>query len=206
MAIELTDYQKDMLKQLEGSGLKVTVTTMPTGTSKSDIKRQLLELAASGAEKPETSEEKKRRLLELARSGAKRPEKSEPEKLGIALGRYCSGGSYDADFDKAIRALRPDWFIRTVVSVKEQVAAIKRDLLELAKSGAPRPSSSAWLNQKDLPHKTVEEAEHAEDVYAAAMQEQRLGRALINYTSKKRKTYDAAFDAEIRALRPDWFK
>ena len=197
MAIELSDYQKDLLKQLKESGLNVTVTAEPIGTSKSDLKQRLLELAKSGTEKPKTPEEKKRRLLELATSGAKRPEKS--EKLGIALNRYCSG-SYDSDFDKQIRILRPDWFVTTA-------AISKQELLELAKSGAPRPSSSAWLKyQKNpLPSETVEEAGHAEDVYAAAIKEQRLGRALINYTSKSRKTYDAAFDAEIRALRPDWF-
>jgi len=196
--IELTDYQKDLLKQLETSGLKLTIEPIETGTSKSDLKRRLLELAESGAERPGTSEEKKRRLLELAESGTKRQEKS--DKLGIALTRYCSGGCYDYSFDKLIRGLRPDWFIPTATSTKAE-------LLKLAESGASRPSSSAWAKYQEnpLPSGTVEEAEHVEDVYDAAIREQRLGRALINYTNKSRKTYDAEFDAKVRALRPDWF-
>jgi hypothetical protein len=161
-------------------------------------KRRLLELAESGAAKPETPDEKKRRLLELAESGAAKPDKS--DKLCAALIRYCGGGCYDDEFNKQIRALRPDWFADTA-------AAIKAELLKLAESGAPRPSSSAWLKYQanPLPSSTVDEAEHAEDVYDVAIAEQRLGRALINYTNKSRKTYDADFDAKIRALRPDWF-
>jgi hypothetical protein len=197
--IELTDYQKDLLKQLETSGLKVTIEPIETGTSKSDLKRRLLELAESGAEKPETPEAKKRRMLELAANGSKKPEKS--EKLGIALRRYCTpNGCYDAEFDKLIRNLRPDWFATTATETKEE-------LLKLAESGASRPNSSAWerYQKNPLPSGTVEEAGRAEDIYHVAIEEQRLGRALINYTNKSRKTYDADFDAKIRALRTDWF-
>jgi len=87
------------------------------------------------------------------------------------------------------------------------VSSTKDELLELANSGAVRPRSNIWewYRQNPLPSGTAEEAEHAEDVYNDAIREQRLGRALINYTNKSRKTYDAAFDEKIRALRPDWF-
>jgi hypothetical protein len=196
--IELFDFQKDLLKQLEDSGLRVTVE--PISTDKSDLKRRLLELAESGADRPGTSEEKKRRLLELAESGTKRPEKS--DKLGIALTRYCNGGCYDYNFDKLIRGLRPDWFTPLITAT-----STKAELLKLAESGTPRPSSSAWTKYQEnpLPSGTIEEAEHAEDIYHAAIEEQRLGRALINYTNKTRKIYDAKFDMKIRVLRSDWF-
>lgn len=54
---------------------------------------------------------------------------------------------------------------------------IKASLLEMAKTGKPRPK------QKD----GVE------------------GRSLSKYTSKKNSAYDAALDKQLRKLRPDWF-
>jgi hypothetical protein len=205
---ELFSYQKDLLRKLEKSGLKVTVE--PIETSKPDIenKRRLLELAESGAERPETPDQKKRRLLELAESGAERPSKK--EGIGLALKRYCCTNSYDADFHKELRTLRPDWFDADgalLPAVLPSTAMTKEELLKLAESGAPRPNSNAWLKYQKNPIRTngLEEAINAEEIYGAAMEEQRLGRALINYTNKSRKTYDADFDAKIRALRPDWF-
>jgi hypothetical protein len=60
----------------------------------------------------------------------------------------------------------------------DDMAAVKKQkLLAMALTGSSRPNS----------------AKH------------HLGRALINYTNKSRKTYDDKFDAKIRALRPDWF-
>jgi len=34
----------------------------------------------------------------------------------------------------------------------------------------------------------------------------KLGSALKNYLTKSSSSYDPAFDAKIRKLRPDWFK
>jgi len=117
----------------------------------------------------------KKELLELAKSGAKRP--SRTEKLGSVLASYTckSACSYDPVFDKRIRELRPDWFR------KRKPGKNKKELLELARSGAKRPSNMA----KDP-------------------EERRLGNALINYISKNR-TCDPIFDKKIRKLRPDWF-
>ena len=205
--IELTDYQKDLLKKLEGSGLRVSVTDHPIGTGKSDImkKHRLLELAESGGERPETSEAKKQRMLELAANGATKPVNS--EKLGLALRRYCSHSCYDANFHNKLRALRPDWFTADgalLPMVPTSTIETKEELLKMAESGKPRPSSNVLIRcmNDPMPDKTAEERE---DIYHYAGAEQRLGRALINYTNKSRKTYDADFDAKIRALRPDWF-
>jgi hypothetical protein len=57
-----------------------------------------------------SSTNKKQELIALAKSGAKRPSQKSP--LGGVLSNYTSksSSSYDPDFDKEIRTLRPDWF------------------------------------------------------------------------------------------------
>jgi hypothetical protein len=81
----------------------------------------------------------KAKLLELARSGAKRP--AQRSTLGRVLGAYMtkSGSGYDEDFDKEIKALRPDWFNDT------RVAQNKAELVKLAKSGVDRPVHKSTL-------------------------------------------------------------
>ena len=60
----------------------------------------------------------------------------------------------------------------------EDKVQIKKDqLIEIAKNGDQRPN-------KKHP----------------------LGEALVNYTNKKKGSYDPIFDRIIRALRPDWFR
>jgi len=148
------------------------------------------------AKKIESAAEKKQQLLKLARSGAEKPGKK--ERLGMALRRYCHDNGYDADFDNLIRGLRPEWFTPFA-----HITTTKDELLKLAESGAKRPNSNKFVKyQKQvIPIESVEAAMAVEDAY----EEQYLGRALINYTNKSRKTYDAEFDTKIRALRPDWF-
>jgi len=115
-----------------------------------------------------TADINKKKLLKLAKSSTKRPLNG---GLDNALIRYTyeSQAVYDLVFAEKIRKLRPDWF--------ENTADInKKKLLELAKSGAKRPSSRA----KD-------------------MRERKLGQALCYYT-------DSVFAEKIRKLRPDWFE
>ena len=117
---------------------------------------------------------KKQQLLEMARSGKPRP--SQKTKLGKVLSRYTHGGSgsYDAEFDRQIRALRPDWFVnQSSLAAKKK----KQQLLEMARSGKPRPS-----------------------------QKTKLGKVLSNYIRNTSRAYDAEFDEQIRMLRPDWFR
>ena len=123
--------------------------------------------------KSEAASKKKYRLLKMAHNGEPRPSKS--HELGSALGSYIglTSSSYDPIFDKEIRELAPDWFT-------PQSNRKKKQLLEMARNGEPRPT--------DRKHK--------------------LGRVLINYTSPKAargKYYDSVFDKQIRELAPDWF-
>ena len=118
----------------------------------------------------DTAKENKIELFNIARNGETRPVQK-IHKLGIVLCHYTNpnSSSYDPEFDKEIRELRPDWFDVT----KEY----KIELLKVARNEETRPIAGK--------HK--------------------LGSALCWYTNPKSKSYDPAFDKEIRKLRPDWF-
>ena len=60
--------------------------------------------------KSEIATQKRQQLLEIARNGKPRPNQKHP--LVHVLGHYTSPSSkcYNAEFDKQIRKLRPDWF------------------------------------------------------------------------------------------------
>ena len=113
-------------------------------------------------------------LLDTARRGDPRP--SQKTRIGRALSQYTSpsSDSYDGEFHKKIRGIRPDW----VLSQTAVAAQKKKQLLDMAKRGDPRPS----------------------------FEKTRIGQALSNYTRKSSEAYDPEFDREIRALRPDWFR
>ncbi len=59
----------------------------------------------------QAASEKKRELLRMARAGEPRPS-HDKTRLGQALSNYTRKSSpvYDADFDRMIRRIRPDWF------------------------------------------------------------------------------------------------
>ena len=122
----------------------------------------------------DTVEENKKQLLVMAQSGKPRPI-CYKDPLGLALSWYTSGKMLDKVFTKKIRTLRPDWFVDIVKENKKQ-------LLEIAKRGEPRPLSASTA----------------------------LGRALVSYTSGEQRgnrgSYDKAFTLKIRKLRPDWFE
>jgi len=113
---------------------------------------------------------KKKQLLEMAKNGEQKPHFRTP--LGIALKGYISKshGCYDPIFEKQIK-LAPHWFVGTVAEKKKQ-------LIEMAKRGEPRP------NQRKHP----------------------LGNVLGGYTCKSSRCYDPIFDKQIRKLAPHWFK
>ena len=64
----------------------------------------------------EGASEKKKKLIEMAKNGENRPSEGHYSRTGIgqALSNYTRKSScvYDAEFDKLIRELRPDWFIK----------------------------------------------------------------------------------------------
>jgi hypothetical protein len=113
---------------------------------------------------------KKKQLLEMARSGAPRPNCNK-HPLGQVLGYYTNPNSqtYDKEFSEEIRLLRPDWFVNT--------ADKKKQLLEMAKNGEPKP----------------ERRKHE------------LKNSFYLYTNPKKNTYDHKFTNEIKEIRPDWF-
>ena len=119
-----------------------------------------------------SANQKKQQLLEMATNGDSKP--YHKTRIGTALSHYThlKSGSYDSEFDKQIRELRPDWFITQSDGANQK----KRQILEMAKNGEPRPTRS---------HK--------------------LGRFLCNYINLKNKCYDPEFSQQIKKLRPDWF-
>jgi superfamily II DNA or RNA helicase len=128
----------------------------------------------------DTAAANKAKLIELAKSGADRPncssEDRETKRLGSILVCYTSDRSRDPIFNKQIRTLRPDWF-------EDTAATSKAKLIELAKSGADRPSSTSKI-----------------------LVEKSLGIKLKHYANKNSDSFDPAFNIQIRALRPDWFE
>ncbi|MFA5767055.1 MAG: hypothetical protein WC919_03980 [Candidatus Paceibacterota bacterium] len=83
--------------------------------------------------------ENKSKIIKLAKSGARRPVKytnrpSEEQRLGVALSCYIykKTNMYDPVFERMIRKLRPDWFIK-------QSEKNKSALIKLARSGASKP-------------------------------------------------------------------
>jgi chorismate mutase len=115
----------------------------------------------------------KEELLRMARAGEPKP-KSMSNKFRQCLNNYTipSTRSYDPVFLKQLQDLRPDWFGESSSQRK------KRELIELAQSGHPRPTR--------LGHP--------------------LGVSLSIYTSSTQSSYDEAFTKQIVALRPDWFQ
>jgi len=90
-------------------------------------------------------QEKKQKLLDMAKNGEPRPKKG-VHPLGTSLGTYTNKsqrGSYDPKFTKEIKKIRPDWF----VSQTELANQKKKKLLNLAKSGKPRPSFKTELGK-----------------------------------------------------------
>lgn len=118
------------------------------------------------------SREKKELFLKMAREGKPRPKWN--TKLGKCLHNYLTRSvrTYDPEFEKQLKEIRPDWFV-TCYDLAKQNKVI---LLEMARNGDPRPSRKT-----------------------------KLGKALSNYLSNG-NCYDAEFAAEIRKLRPDWFR
>jgi hypothetical protein len=123
-------------------------------------------------------EQTKREIRRLAVAGARRPASSGPNKtaMGRKLAQFTNltESLYDLEFDREVRALRPDWFLSTADMNKADIRA-------LALAGGKRPP-------------------------VTGRNKHRLGKPLCSYTTPSCvKTYDAGFDLELRALRPDWF-
>jgi hypothetical protein len=181
-----------------------------------------------------STDENKTLLLEMAESGKPKP-KCGRNPLGGRLWGYThsSRKSYDPDFDKRVRILRPDWFAKSSFENKDKI-------LEMAKAKCSKPHYKkhplgkalvCYTNSKsdcfdpDFDKKVrklrpdwfvtqynkaskkkqqlLKMAKNGEE--RPNQKKHKLGAVLGNYTKMKNGSYDLDFDKEIRALRPDWF-
>lgn len=183
----------------------------------------------------EIADHKKQQLLEMARNGEPRPNQKQP--LGVVLSFYTNpkNESYNDEFDKQIRKLRPDWF----VSPSDGVIQNKQQLLEMAHNGEPRPNKKHPLgnvlgfytnpNSKSydaefdkqirnlrpdwfvspsdgVNQKKQQILEMARNGEPRPSKKHPLGKVLGCYINPNNSMYDPEFDEQIRKLRPDWFK
>jgi hypothetical protein len=175
------------------------------------------------------ADQKKQQLIELAKSGAKRP--NQKTKEGRALSTYTreSSGCYCCEFDKFIRKEAPSWF----VSQEERANQVKQKLIEIAKNKKPRPSQKTKLGRAlcnytsksndcyclkfdksirrlakhwFIPRTQIANQKKQKLILMAKNGENRptrqskLGIALSNHLRKCPK-----FDKIIRKLAPNWF-
>ena len=171
--------------------------------------------------------ENKKQLLDIP-VGSDKPN-SKKTKLGQALQSYISksSGCYDLEFDQAIRAKHPQWF---VYSASEN----KKKLLDMP-VGCKRPGKNnnlgiglcGYINEKsgcyDLEFNKLIREKHPQWFINTSLENKKklldmpigckrpiakdkIGSALCCYTNKKRDTYDPEFDKAIRAKQPGWFK
>jgi hypothetical protein len=110
--------------------------------------------------------ENKQRLIDMANKGKPRPHQN--TYLGMTLTSYTSM-SFHSEFIKDIKKLRPDWFL------VETIIQRKKELLDMARKGDPKPN---W--------KTV------------------LGQAFGKYTTETSVLYDLVFTKNMRKIKPDW--
>jgi hypothetical protein len=77
---------------------------------------------------------RKQKLIEMAKRGEPRPSQQKT-KEGHYLSSYTikSSSSYCPEFDKTIRKIRPDWFVKSSDEGRQK-------LIEIAKRGEPRPN------------------------------------------------------------------
>lgn len=156
-------------------------------------------------------------------------------RLGRVLANYIGkfSNTYDPAFDEEIRKLKPNWFIGTVAANKELIKKLnKRPNTEskdpeerklgnvLAKyirkkSGCYDPEfdkeirrlkpdwflDTAMINKQLIRRLNKRPRQSSKDP-----EEKRLSALLNSYITRTHRGYDPIFDAEIRKLKPDWFK
>jgi superfamily II DNA or RNA helicase len=187
----------------------------------------------------DTAAATKIKLLGLARRKEERRPKGssinrEERLLAGKLSAYINknSGSYDPEFDKQIRSLRPDWF--------ENTARIRKaELLRLANRWEPKPSNKFgraifrytnknsccydpefdkqirslrpdWFEDTAMVMKSIllrlaGKDECKPKQHCDDADEARYASRLSDYTNKNSRCYDPEFDKQIRSLRPDWF-
>lgn len=183
-------------------------------------------------------EAKKSILLQMAASGAEKPLKGK-HKLTHVLTAYVSPSSscYDPEFKNKLQELRPDWFQSTQTFTPKDK---KSCLLKLASSGVDKPirgkhplggvlsryidpNSSSYDSdfrnklqelRPDWFRSVEEDVRSKKDVLlqiALSGQDKPtrcthpLGAALVTYVASSSKSYDLEFKKKLEEIRPDWF-
>ena len=104
----------------------------------------------------ETANQKKQELLQMAKNGEPKPSRNDP--LGSALNTYTKKSknnmSYDPEFKKEIRELRPDWFIsrsditdqkkQQLLNMTGELKPSKKHLLGIALRVYTNPKSGSY--------------------------------------------------------------
>ena len=174
----------------------------------------------------------KKELLLMAKNKKDKPPRR--TRLYYALLKYTQSksNSYDKDFDKKIRLLRPDWFM-------SRAQKRKQILLKMAKDNKPKPSSAKTNLGKRLECYLNPNNKHHDPIFTkqikklapqwlvtkfdvAAQKKRQLlkmaerkepkpkqttepGRALVNYTCRDSESEDRDFIAKIKRLAPHSF-
>jgi hypothetical protein len=174
------------------------------------------------------ADQKRKKIIQMAKSGKPRP--SCKTKEGMSLYSYINRSP---NFNKTIRKLRPDWFIKCLTSADYK----KQKLISMAKSGAKKPNRKKTKEGRALVSYTRKYSvvycpkfdklirKLRPDWFESTSQimKQKLiamaksgvkkpsvktkeGWTLYAYTRESSGCYCLKFDKTIRKLRPDWFK
>ncbi|MCU0415282.1 MAG: hypothetical protein MUE91_12935 [Ignavibacteriaceae bacterium] len=182
----------------------------------------------------DTAAENKRKLLEMKDRPKQNSKDPEEKRMASYLNNYTrkKGSSYDSEFHKLIRKAKPQWFIDTAAESKKRLLELKDRPSSTSKDPETRRLGQALgrytnnsqevydpefdkLIRKVKPEWFVDTAtenkgkllklrrkpsKHSKD-----LEEMKLGRALCDYISKTRSSYDPEFDKLIRRVKPEWF-
>lgn len=171
----------------------------------------------------------KKQLLDLAASGAKKPTYRK-SSLGKRFSDFTSKYSrfYDAEFTQTIKNVRPDWFVDPIEQTKQLI-------VQMAQDGEPKPivkrktigwkfhrwtnPRSKWFDRKFhdqlkaiRPDWFLSSAyKKKETLFNLAAQKaprpkDSLANCLNSYTQKTSRCYDQFFTKEIKLLAPHWFR
>lgn len=172
----------------------------------------------------DTAAENKKKLLALP-VGSPRP--SQKESLGAALCNYI-GKDGDDEFDKAIRAKHPNWFVDTAAKNKKQLLKMpagsprprqrnhplggRLTSYTSSTSGSFDPEFNKAIRAKQPQWFVNTAAENKTELLAMPVGCRRpikgkdfLGAALCSYIYTYETSYDSKFDKAIRKRHPNWF-
>jgi hypothetical protein len=177
----------------------------------------------------EQRDQTKKQLLDLAASGAKKPTYRQSylaKRFSDFTNRYSR--FYDAEFTQVIKNLNPNWFVDPIENAKQLI-------VQMAQDGKPKPvvkrktigwKFHRWTNPKSrwFDRKLYDQLKSIrpdwflsssykkkETLFNLAAQKMprpkdSLAHCLNAYTQKSSKCYDQYFTKEIKLLAPHWFR